>query len=86
MSEDTTKPIDDGGQAFPMLGNVGYNTPWQVEGGMTKREEYASRAMAGIMAGYWSNPEASGWGPKDFALEAVACADALIAELKGEAR
>ncbi|HGM7154210.1 TPA: hypothetical protein ACKQE6_002757 [Serratia marcescens] len=43
---------ETGGQAFPMLGNVGYNSDWQVEYGMTLRDYFAAKAMQGIL----SNP------------------------------
>ncbi len=43
---------ETGGQAFPMLGNVGYNSDWQLEEGMTLRDYFAAKAMQGIL----SNP------------------------------
>ncbi|MDR8492004.1 hypothetical protein OSC18_21180 [Serratia nevei] len=36
---------ETGGQAFPMLGNVGYNSDWQVEEGMTLRDYFAAKVM-----------------------------------------
>ena len=36
---------DDGGQAFPMLGNVGYQTEWQIGDGMSLRDYFAAKAM-----------------------------------------
>lgn len=39
-----------GGPAFPELGNVGYNSDWQSEGGMTLRDYFAAKAMGGICA------------------------------------
>lgn len=41
---------DTGGQAFPMLGNVGYNSDWQLEEGMTLRDYFAAKAMAGTFS------------------------------------
>lgn len=72
--------INDGGPAFPRTVQRWNDSLDHVEG-MSKREEYASRALAGILAGLWANPDASGWDNKGLAEEAVACADALIAEL-----
>lgn len=34
-----------GGPAFPELGNVGYNSDWQCEAGMTLRDYFAAKAM-----------------------------------------
>ncbi|HGM6877930.1 hypothetical protein I5L47_26315 [Serratia marcescens] len=41
---------ETGGQAFPMLGNVGYNSDWQVEDGMTLRDYFAAKVMQGTFA------------------------------------
>ncbi|RMA11869.1 hypothetical protein [Klebsiella pneumoniae] len=41
-----------GGPAFPELGNVGYNSDWQNEPGMTLRDYFAAKAMQAII----SNP------------------------------
>ncbi|MBN5205364.1 hypothetical protein JY462_11105 [Serratia marcescens] len=41
---------ETGGQAFPMLGNVGYNSDWQVEDGMTLRDYFAAKAMQGMLS------------------------------------
>jgi len=68
--------INDGGPAFPSATHL-FN-------GMTKREEYASAAMAGILAGYWANPSMGGLNTAEFAIEAVLAADALIAALGAE--
>lgn len=38
-----------GGQAFPMLGNVGYNSDWVAEDGMTLRDYFAAKAMTAIV-------------------------------------
>lgn len=37
-----------GGPAFPELGNVGYNSDWQSEGGMTMRDYFAAKAMQSV--------------------------------------
>lgn len=41
---------DTGGQAFPMLGNVGYNSEWQLEEGMTLRDYFAAKVMLGTFS------------------------------------
>lgn len=43
--------IEDGGAAFPMLGNVGFSSDWQVDHGMSLRDHYAGQAMQGLLAG-----------------------------------
>lgn len=37
-----------GGPAFPELGNVGYNSDWQCEAGMTLRDYFAAKAIGVI--------------------------------------
>jgi hypothetical protein len=39
-----------GGPAFPELGNVGYNSEWQSEPGMTIRDYFAAKAMQSIVS------------------------------------
>ncbi|HCR2031646.1 TPA: hypothetical protein ONC47_004457 [Enterobacter cloacae] len=39
-----------GGPAFPELGNVGYNSDWQCEAGMTLRDYFAAKAMQSIVS------------------------------------
>ncbi|CAM6665348.1 hypothetical protein RJO21_001657 [Enterobacter hormaechei] len=39
-----------GGPAFPELGNVGHNTDWQSESGMTIRDYFAAKAMHGYIS------------------------------------
>ena len=34
--------------AFPSLGNIGYNSDWQTEDGMTLRDYFAGQALAGL--------------------------------------
>lgn len=41
---------DTGGPAFPELGNVGYNSDWQLDNGMTLRDYLAAKAMQGMCA------------------------------------
>jgi len=36
-------------QAFPSLGNVGYNSDWQTEDGMTLRDYFAGLSLSGIL-------------------------------------
>ncbi|WP_437609602.1 hypothetical protein [Erwinia sp. V71] len=45
---------ETGGPAFPELGNVGYNSDWQSESGMTMRDYFAAKAINGIL----SDPDA----------------------------
>jgi hypothetical protein len=82
--------INDGGAAFPTMANTGMmqvmadgtlSIDKEVTGGLTKRELFAGLAMQGTISGYWSNPNMGGLDPQHFASNAVACADALIAEL-----
>jgi hypothetical protein len=48
--------------------------------GLTKREYFAGIAMQGLLAHYLSE-NVTGWDMKTYAVESVALADALIAEL-----
>lgn len=81
-----TKKIEDGGPAFPVLGNVGYNSDWVSEDGMSLRDHFAGRALVGLLAsGTFSN---SGNGFEAFISEkAFNLADAMLAARKsgGEA-
>ncbi|HGE8458763.1 TPA: hypothetical protein ACGD77_002971 [Serratia marcescens] len=65
---------ETGGQAFPMLGNVGYNSDWQLEEGMTLRDYFAAKVMSGVQ----SNPELSDWGAEKYANYAYEVADAML--------
>ena len=62
-----------GGPAFPELGNVGCNSDWQSESGMTLRDYFAAKAMQGRLA----NPD---WLCSDdrTATEAYQIADAML--------
>lgn len=63
-----------GGQAFPMLGNVGYNSDWQLEEGMTLRDYFASMVMSGVQSGQNLNK----WDPTEYAEYAYEVADAML--------
>lgn len=41
---------DTGGSAFPMLGNIGYDSEWQIDEGMSMRDYFAAKAMQGFAA------------------------------------
>lgn len=41
---------ETGGPAFPELGNVGHNSDWQSERGMTLRDYFAAKVLCGICA------------------------------------
>jgi len=41
---------NNGGPAFPELGNVGHNSDWQSESGMTLRDYFAAKVLQGVMA------------------------------------
>lgn len=41
-----------GGPAFPELGNVGCNSDWQSESGMTLRDYFAAKAMQAMIAAH----------------------------------
>lgn len=65
---------ETGGHAFPMLGNIGYNSDWQLEEGMTLRDYFAAKVMAGIQ----SNPELTSWATGKYAEYAYEVADAML--------
>ncbi|CZW40421.1 MULTISPECIES: hypothetical protein [Enterobacter cloacae complex] len=48
-----------GGPAFPELGNVGCNSDWQSESGMTLRDYFAAKAMQSALLVSKQNPEGS---------------------------
>lgn len=48
---------ETGGPAFPELGNVGYNSDWQSEGGMTLRDYFAGHVVTNIQG---TNPNLPG--------------------------
>lgn len=37
-------------QAYPSLGNVGYQSEWQTEEGMTLRDYFAGQALVGMLS------------------------------------
>lgn len=45
---------ETGGPAFPELGNIGNNSDWQSESGMTLRDYFAAKAINAIL----SDPDA----------------------------
>ena len=69
-----------GGPAFPEPGNVGYNSEWQNEPGMTMRDYFAAKAMQSALL--TSQPE-NPLGRIDIYAQAVAelsyeMADAML--------
>lgn len=44
----------------------------------TLRDMFAGQVLAGIVSGYWGNPNMGGLGPNDFANEAYQMADAML--------
>lgn len=50
---------DTGGPAFPMLGNVAYNSDWQVDNGMTLLDYFAGQVLPYWLAGNWEIDEAA---------------------------
>lgn len=75
-----------GGPAFPELGNVGYNSDWQSESGMTLRDYFAAKALQGLCAnpgGPFQANDMSGWAIvncelDDIANESYKLADAML--------
>lgn len=64
---------NDGGPAFPELGNVGHNSDWQSESGMTLRDYFAAKAMQGEL----SSGDAS-HSVENIASRSYAIADAML--------
>ncbi|MCL8097022.1 hypothetical protein P3S37_24685 [Enterobacter hormaechei] len=50
-----------GGPAFPELGNVGCNSDWQSESGMTLRDYFAAKAMQAMIAAHEPQGAIPGW-------------------------
>lgn len=74
--------IDDGGPAYPRLGEGFGNAKYEAVG-LTKREAFAMAAMQGICA--HTGTYGSGGSPWDIGARAVEVADALLAALsKGQ--
>ncbi len=71
---------ETGGPAFPELGNVGHNSDWQSENGMTLRDYFAAKALQGMMATISRGADggADVNGP-NFARGAYILADCMIA-------
>ena len=79
--------VNDGGQAFPMLGNVGYKSEWLTEDGMSLRDYFAGQALAGVLA----NPtleqhDKTISGAEAVAIGAYDIADAMLAERNKDAQ
>ena len=83
-----TKPIDDGGLAFPATAPNG-----DIHGGMSLRDYFAGRALVGLLSNInWTTVRATQWALNDkcenqgkalllsAAVEAYECADVLVAE------
>lgn len=63
---------ETGGPAFPELGNVGHNSDWLLDNGMTLRDYFAAKAMASLIGG--------GHRAGLIASRAYEIADAMLAE------
>ncbi|HBZ8007438.1 TPA: hypothetical protein MM157_003285 [Klebsiella variicola subsp. variicola] len=61
-----------GGPAIPELGNVGYNSDWQNEPGMTLRDYFAAKAMQSVTLSIEPNEQ------KLIATAAYQMADAML--------
>jgi len=85
-----TKKIEDGGPAFPVLGNIGYNSDWVSEDGMSLRDHFASQAIPAIIRQCASNlnfMDKTETAEQYFARKAYLIADAMLLARKsgGEA-
>lgn len=72
---------NNGGPAFPELGNVGHNSDWQSESGMTVRDYMAAKALGLCFAQYLNHAEVEGFqdGWRDgVASDAYQMADAML--------
>ena len=72
---------NNGGPAFPELGNVGHNSDWQSESGMTLRDYFAAKALGLCFAQYLNHAEVEGFqdGWRDgVASDAYQMADAML--------
>lgn len=70
--------VNDGGAAFPMLWNIGYNTDWDVEPGMSMRDYFAANALTGLISR--TNPGSISRDDCNFfASQAYWMADAMLA-------
>ena len=66
---------NDGGPAYPTLGNIAYNSDWQTEYGMSLRDWFAGRALTGLLSTYTTDEVA--W--EKVAHRAYGLADAMLA-------
>lgn len=69
----------DGGPAFPVPEQNRLSDGTYCNEGMSLRDWLAGQALTGVLAGYWSNADACGFSPRDFAETAYEQADAMIA-------
>ncbi|MEN4889168.1 hypothetical protein [Erwinia billingiae] len=73
---------ETGGPAFPELGNVGHNSDWQLDNGMTLRDYFAAKALPDLIAGYSRNQGSGPYldaSPDEIAHWAYRYADAMLA-------
>lgn len=59
------------GPAFPEIGNVGYNSDWQNESGMTLRDYFAAKVLPHLISRH-------GRYPDEVSLWAYRYADAML--------
>lgn len=75
-----------GGPAFPELGNVGYNSEWQNESGMTLRDYFAAKALSGILSNQQCTPFGMSFGADEresLSRNAYRIADAMLKAREG---
>ena len=74
-----SEKINDGGPAFPsdmmLTKGVVSAKPYN---GMSLRDWFAGQALAGLIAGYYANPDSGGLGSEEFARLVYRQADAML--------
>ena len=70
-----SRAIDNGGPAFPTIGNIAHNSDWPSDDGMTLRDWFAGQTLAGMTPHHMI----SGNEAKIMARSAYDVADAMIA-------
>jgi hypothetical protein len=70
-----SKPINDGGPAFPVTEANGCNSGAP---GMSLRDYFAAKAMQAQMTAFWAMETGHGWPNAEIAREAYALADAML--------